>query len=66
LLSALASIAGRFITGTTVGTLIEAIGYVNFYLLTTVVALPGVVLFWFMIRSGLADLSVGSAGRDGD
>jgi MFS transporter, PAT family, beta-lactamase induction signal transducer AmpG len=65
LLSALASIAGRFLTGTTVGTLIEEIGYVNFYLLTTLVALPGVVLFWFMIRSGLADLSIGSAGRSG-
>lgn len=65
LLSALASIAGRFLTGTTVGALIEAIGYVDFYLLTTVVALPGVLLFWFMIRSGLADLSVGSAGREG-
>ncbi len=64
LLSALASIAGRFITGTTVGALIEAIGYVNFYVLTTIVALPGVLLFWFMIRSGLADLSVGSAGKD--
>ena len=65
LLSALASIAGRFLTGTTVGTLIEGIGYVNFYLLTTLVALPGVVLFWFMIRSGLADLSIGSAGKNG-
>ena len=64
LLSALASIAGRFLTGTTVGALIDAVGYVNFYLLTTVVALPGVALFWFMIRSGLADLSIGSAGKD--
>jgi len=64
LLSALASIAGRFITGTTVGSLIEAIGYVNFYLLTTLVALPGVFLFWFMIRSGLADVSIGSAGKE--
>jgi PAT family beta-lactamase induction signal transducer AmpG len=64
LLSALASIAGRFLTGTTAGRLIEAMGYVNFYLLTTAIALPGVVLFWFMIRSGLADLSIGSAGRD--
>jgi PAT family beta-lactamase induction signal transducer AmpG len=45
--------------------MIEAMGYVNFYLLTTVVALPGVILFWFMIRSGLADLSIGSAGREG-
>jgi PAT family beta-lactamase induction signal transducer AmpG len=66
LLSALASIAGRFLTGTTVGALIDAMGYVNFYLLTTVVALPGVVLFWFMIRSGLADLSIGSAGTEGE
>ena len=60
----LASIAGRFITGTTVGALIDATGYVNFYLLTTVVALPGVILFWFMIRSGLADVSIGSAGKE--
>jgi PAT family beta-lactamase induction signal transducer AmpG len=43
--------------------MIEAMGYVNFYLLTTVVALPGVILFWLMIRSGLADLSIGSAGK---
>jgi len=64
LLSALASIAGRFITGTTVGTLIDAIGYVNFYVLTTLIALPGVILFWFMIRSGLADVSIGSAGKE--
>ncbi|TAK88313.1 MAG: MFS transporter [Betaproteobacteria bacterium] len=66
LLSALASIAGRFITGTTVGALIDAIGFVNFYVLTTVVALPGVILFWFMIRSGLADMSIGSAGTVGE
>src|SRR5260221_186736 len=64
LLSALASIAGRFLTGTTTGALIDAMGYVNFYLLTTVAALPGVIPFWFMIRSGLADLSIGSAGKD--
>ena len=66
LLSALASIAGRFLTGTTVGTLIDAVGYVNFYVLTTVIALPGVLLFWFMMRSGLADVSIGSAGTEGE
>src|SRR5262245_14000052 len=66
LLSALASIAGRFLTGTSAGSLINAMGYVNFYLLTTVIALPGVVLFWYMIRSGLADLSIGSAGKEGN
>jgi MFS transporter, PAT family, beta-lactamase induction signal transducer AmpG len=64
LLSALASIAGRFLTGTTAGALIETMGYVNFYLLTTAIAFPGVFLFWYMIRSGLADVSVGSAGRE--
>src|SRR6185436_1709107 len=64
LLSALASIAGRFLTGTTAGSLIEAMGYVNFYLLTTLIAMPGVILFWYMIRSGLADVSMGTAGRE--
>src|SRR5258706_3053328 len=64
LLSALASIAGRFFTGVTVGALIDAIGYVNFYVLTTIIALPGVILFWYMIRSGLADVSIGSAGKE--
>ena len=64
LLSALASIAGRSLTGTTAGTLIETMGYVNFYLLTTVIALPGVVLYGYMIRTGLADVSLGSAGKD--
>jgi len=63
LLSALASIAGRFLTGTTAGGLITAMGYVNFYVLTTLIALPGVVLFWYMMRSGLADVSLGSAGK---
>lgn len=62
LLSALASIAGRFITGTTAGGLIETLGYVNFYLLTTFVAFPGVILFWYMIRKGLTDISLGDAG----
>jgi MFS transporter, PAT family, beta-lactamase induction signal transducer AmpG len=66
LLSALASIAGRFLTGTSAGALITGIGYVNFYLLTTLVAFPGVILFWFMMRSGLADLSIGSAGKEGE
>lgn len=60
LLSALASIAGRFLTGTTAGGLIEVLGYVNFYLLTTFLAFPGVLLFWYMIRSGLADVSLGN------
>lgn len=63
LLSALASIAGRFLTGTTAGGLIELMGYVNFYLLTTLIAFPGVILFWVMIRTGLADVSLGDAGK---
>jgi PAT family beta-lactamase induction signal transducer AmpG len=62
LLSAAASILGRFLPGTTAGSLIEGMGYVNFYLLTTVAALPGVVMFWLMIRWGLVDKSLGTAG----
>src|SRR5262245_547805 len=64
LLSALASIVGRVLTGTAAGRMIDAMGYVNYYLLTTFIALPGVFLFWYMIRSGLADLSIGSAGKE--
>ena len=63
LISAAASIVGRFLTGTTAGALIEAMGYVNFYLLTTLAAVPGILLFWLMMRSGLIDSSIGSAGK---
>lgn len=64
LISAAASIVGRLLTGTTAGAIIEAIGYVNFYLLTTLAALPGIILFWLMMRAGLIDQSIGSAGED--
>ncbi len=61
LISAAASIVGRFLTGTTAGALIEQFGYVDFYLLTTALAVPGIVLFWLMMRAGLIDASVGTA-----
>jgi PAT family beta-lactamase induction signal transducer AmpG len=62
LISAAASVVGRFLTGTTAGALIEWLGYPNFYLLTTLAALPGILLFWLMMRAGLVDSSIGSAG----
>lgn len=65
LISAAASIVGRVLTGTTAGQLIEWMGYVDFYILTTVAALPGIILFWVMIRMGLIDASIGSAGKVG-
>ena len=65
LLSAAASVVGRLITGTTAGALIEAFGYVDFYLFSTVVALPGVLLYLFMLRAGLIEQSIGDAGRVG-
>ena len=65
LISAGASIVGRFLTGTTAGGLIDALGYVNFYLLTTLLALPGIVLFWWMMRTGLVDAAMGTAGEVG-
>ena len=63
LISASASVIGRFLTGTTAGALIEGMGYVNFYLLTTLLAMPGIVLFWWMSRGGLIDASMGTAGE---
>ncbi|HTN15301.1 MAG TPA: MFS transporter [Sphingomonadaceae bacterium] len=64
LISASASVVGRFLTGTTAGAMIESFGYVNFYLLTTVAAVPGIVLFWWMSRTGLVDAAMGSAGEE--
>ena len=66
LISAGASVVGRFLTGTTAGSLIEAMGYINFYVLTTVAALPGIVLFWWMSRTGLVDAAMGTAGEVGE
>ena len=66
LISAAASVVGRILTGTTAGALIESLGYVNFYLLTTLLALPGILLFWFMMRRGMVDSALGTAGvREG-
>src|SRR5262245_49068888 len=64
LISAAASVVGRVLTGTTAGALVEQFGYVTFYLLTTAAALPGIILFWQMMRSGLVDSSIGDAGAD--
>ena len=38
----------------------------NFYLLTTAAAVPGILLFWWMMRSGLIDRSIGNAGIEGE
>ena len=63
LLSAAAAVVGRFLSGTTAGAMIEHVGFVNFYLFTAVIALPGVLLFWIMMRRGLIEESMGSAAR---
>ena len=63
LLSALASIAGRVLTGTLAGGLIIEIGYFGFYILTTIIAAPGVILFWYMIQKGLVDLNRDQGGK---
>ncbi len=63
LVSAAASVVGRVLTGTTAGGLIESLGYVKFYLLTTLLAVPGVLLFWWMWRRGTVDEALGTAGR---
>ena len=53
------------LAGTTAGALIERFGYVDFYLLTTGLAVPGILLFWLMMRAGLIDASVGTAATAG-
>jgi PAT family beta-lactamase induction signal transducer AmpG len=63
LISAAASVFGRLLTGTTAGEMIESLGFVNFYLLTALAALPAILLFWYMMRTGLVDRALGDAGR---
>ena len=63
LLSAASSVLGRLLSGTAAGQLIEQLGFVDFYLLSALVALPGVLVFWLMMRRGLVDASVGSVAR---
>ncbi|PTS91019.1 MFS transporter, partial [Sphingomonas sp. HMWF008] len=66
LISAASSVIGRLLTATTAGALVEHMGYVNFYWMTTAIAFPGVLLFWWMSHSGLVDQSIGDAGtREG-
>jgi PAT family beta-lactamase induction signal transducer AmpG len=53
LLSSAAAILGRAFSSGTAGALIESLGYVNFYWLTTALALPGVLIFLWLWRAGL-------------
>ncbi|MBY0304578.1 MAG: MFS transporter [Sphingomonas sp.] len=64
LISAASSVVGRLLTATTAGGLVEQFGYVTFYWMTTIVAFPGVLLFWWMMRKGLVDQAIGDAGVD--
>ena len=66
LISAAASIVGRLLTAKTAGSIVGAFGYANFYWMTTAIALPGIILFWWMMRIGLVDSSMGSAGKEGE
>jgi PAT family beta-lactamase induction signal transducer AmpG len=53
LLSSAAAILGRAFSSGTAGALIERLGYVDFYWLTTALALPGVLIFLWLWRAGL-------------
>jgi MFS transporter, PAT family, beta-lactamase induction signal transducer AmpG len=68
LISSAASVVGRVLTGTSAGAMVESMGFFNFYAFTTVIALPGIILFWMMMRSGLVDSSIGTAAtaQEGD
>jgi MFS transporter, PAT family, beta-lactamase induction signal transducer AmpG len=53
LLSSAAAILGRAFSSGTAGALIETLGYVDFYWLTTALAVPGVLIFLWLWRAGL-------------
>jgi PAT family beta-lactamase induction signal transducer AmpG len=56
LLSALAAV-GRTALATSGGWFAEHLGWVNFFLLTTVAAVPGLGLLWWLSRRGILDPS---------
>ncbi len=64
LISAAASVLGRLFSAGSAGALIEAMGFVAFYVLTTLLALPGVVLYVYMMRQGLVDRVLRQGGPD--
>lgn len=66
LISAASSVIGRLLTAATAGALVERMGYVDFYWMTTIIAFPGVLLFWWMSKSGIVDRSIGDAGTAGE
>ncbi|MEM8648606.1 MAG: MFS transporter, partial [Pseudomonadota bacterium] len=57
LLSALASLARTFLSAPS-GVLVERLDWAAFYVLTTIVALPGLILLWLIWRRGLSDMPV--------
>lgn len=62
LLSSAAAILGRAFSSGTAGALIESLGYVDFYWLTTLLALPGVLIFLWLWRAGLVVADDNAAG----
>ena len=44
--------------------LIEQLGYVGFYLFTTVIAVPGIVVFWLLIRWDLVGADDNATARE--
>ncbi|THT98474.1 AmpG family muropeptide MFS transporter [Lampropedia puyangensis] len=58
LLSAAASIAGRLLTGTSAGSLIENFGFINFYLFTTILALPGLLIYLILMKFNFVESSI--------
>ena len=57
-------VAGNVVTAWLITIPASATVAALFYLLTTLIAAPGVLIYWYMIRSGLADVSIGTAGQD--
>ena len=64
LISSAASIVGRLLNAAVAGRLVDALGWVNYYWLTTIVAVPGVLLFWWMVRMGMVDEPARSNGGE--
>jgi PAT family beta-lactamase induction signal transducer AmpG len=53
LFSSLMSLPGRFVGGWS-GVMVDAMGYRDFFIMTTIISLPAIVLAWYLARRSRA------------
>ena len=59
------ALPGKLLMGTS-GFVVDAIGYPSFFVYTSTLGLPALVLLCFVVRRGMIDGALGTAGESAD